>query len=81
MAVEVYEVQVGVLIRSAFTFGVQVMLVEGCSVEERSSTMGAPSPLGVCQADEPGWQLFDLSPFAEKNRCTLRQRFGSVSLR
>ncbi len=64
VAVEVYELQVGVLICSALAFGVQVMLVEGFSVEEGSSAVSAPSPLGVCQADEPGRQLADLSLFA-----------------
>jgi hypothetical protein len=64
VAVEVYELQVGLLVRPALAFRVQVMAVEGFSVEERSSTVSAPSPLAVSQADEPGWQLFDLSPFA-----------------
>ena len=64
MAVEVYELQVGPLVRSALAFGVQVMPVEGFSVEEGSSAVATPSPLGVRQADEPGWQFFDLSPFA-----------------
>ena len=64
VAVEVYQLQVGVLLRSAFAFGVQVMPVEGFSVEEGSSTMGASSPLAVDEADEPWRQLFDLSSFA-----------------
>ena len=64
MAVEVYELQVGPFIRTALAFGMQVVAVEGFSIEEGGSAMSAPSPLAVCQADEPGWQLFDLSPFA-----------------
>jgi hypothetical protein len=60
VAVEVYELQVGLLLRSAFAFGVQVVAVEGFSIEEGGSAMATPSPLGVCQADEPGRQLFDL---------------------
>jgi hypothetical protein len=54
VAVEVYELQVGVLIRSAFAFGAHVMAVEGFSVEEGSSAVATPSPLAVCQADQLG---------------------------
>ena len=54
VAVEVYELQVGVLIRSAFAFGAHVMAVEGFSVEEGSSAVATPYPLAVCQADQLG---------------------------
>jgi hypothetical protein len=46
--------QVGLLLRSAFAFGTQVMAVEGFSVEEGSSAMATPSPLAVCQTDQLG---------------------------
>jgi hypothetical protein len=64
VAIEVYELQVGVLIRSALAFGAQVMAVEGFSAEEGSSAVATASLLGVSQADEPRWQVIDLSPFA-----------------
>src|SRR5215217_6949076 len=66
VAVEVHELQVGAFVRSALAFGSQVVAVEGFSVEQGSSAMATPSPLGACQAHEPGWQeiVVDLAPFA-----------------
>ena len=47
VAVEMYELQVGPLIRSALAFGTQVVPVESFSVEEGSFAVATASQLGV----------------------------------